>query len=93
MEIQGSFYLRLTVEDRPGQLAKVADCLAEHEVSLATVSQRPKSKSATSTVILTTHDTNEHSMNMAIQSLETLQGVIEKPVLFRVFDPNAVSKG
>ena len=93
VEIQGSFYLRLTVEDRPGQLAKVADCLAEHEVSLATVSQRPKNKSATSTVILTTHDTNEHSMNMAIQSLETLQGVIEKPVLFRVFDPNAVSKG
>jgi len=92
VEIEGSFYIRLTVEDRPGQLAKVADCLAEHDVSLATVSQSPKNGSATASVILTTHDTNEHSMSMAIQSLEKLEGVNEKPVLFRVFDPNSFSK-
>jgi hypothetical protein len=29
---------------------------------------------------------------MAIQSLEKLEGVKEKPVLFRVFDPNLFSK-
>ena len=92
VEIEGSFYIRLTVEDRPGQLAKVADCLAEHDVSLATVSQSPKNESATASVILTTHETNEHSMSMAIQSLEKLEGVKEKPVLFRVFDPNLFSK-
>jgi len=31
-------------------------------------------------------------MSMAIQSLEKLEGVNEKPVLFRVFDPNSFSK-
>ena len=92
VEIEGSFYLRLTVDDRPGQLAKVADCLAEHQVSLATVSQSPKNESSTASIILTTHDTNEHSINLAIQSLEQLHGVKEKPVLFRVFDPNSFSK-
>ena len=92
VEIEGSFYLRLTVEDRPGQLAKVADCLAEHEVSLATVSQSPKNESSTASIILTTHHTNEHSINMAIQSLENLEGVMEEPVLFRVFDPNSFSR-
>ena len=40
----------------------------------------PKSEneSATASVILTTHETNEHSMSMAIQSLENLEGVKEK---------------
>ena len=92
VEIEGSFYLRLTVEDRPGQLAKVAECLAEHDVSLATVSQSPKNDSSTASIILTTHDTNEHSINLAIESLERLNGVKEKPVLFRVFDPDSFSK-
>ena len=92
VEIEGSFYLRLTVEDRPGQLAKVADCLAEHEVSLATVSQSPRNKTSTASIILTTHQTNEYSINMAIRSLENLEGVWGKPVLFRVFDTNSLSK-
>ena len=38
-EITGRFYLRLAVDDRPGQLAKVADCLADRGISLATVSK------------------------------------------------------
>ena len=61
-------------------------------MSLATVSQSPKNESSTASIILTTHHTNEHSINMAIQSLENLEGVMEKPVLFRVFDPNSFSK-
>ena len=28
-EVKGSFYLRLTVDDRPGQLAQVAEALSD----------------------------------------------------------------
>ena len=87
-EISGSFYLRLSVDDRPGQLAKVAECLADHDVSLATVSQTPNDEKKSASIILTTHQTNEHSIDLAISSLENLDGVKEKPVLFRMFDPN-----
>lgn len=87
-EIAGCFYLRLLVDDRPGQLAKVAESLALHEVSLATVSQTPGDNSSSASIILTTHQTNEHSIGQAIDSLEKLEGVKEKPVLFRMFDPN-----
>jgi homoserine dehydrogenase len=87
-EIAGCFYLRLLVDDRPGQLAKVAECLALHEVSLATVSQTSGDNSSLASIILTTHQTNEHSIGQAIDSLEKLEGVKEKPVLFRMFDPN-----
>ena len=87
-EISGCFYLRLSVDDRPGQLAKVAEKLSAHGVSLATVSQTPDNQSQSASIILTTHQTNEHSIGLAIDSLEKLDGVKEKPVLFRMFDPN-----
>ena len=87
-EICGCFYLRLRVDDRPGQLAKIAECLAEREVSLATVSQTPKDEDTSAQIILTTHETNEHSIRLAIEALEQLPGVKESPVLFRMFDPN-----
>ena len=77
-EISGSFYLRLSVDDRPGQLAKVAECLADHDVSLATVSQSPNDEKQSASIILTTHQTNEHSIGLAINSLENLDGVNRK---------------
>lgn len=88
VEVKGCYYLRLSVDDRPGQLAKVAECLADHEVSLATVSQNPRDGSELASIILTTYETNEHSIARAIQSLEQLPGVKDPPVLFRMFDPN-----
>ena len=87
VEIKGRYYLRLSVDDKPGQLAKVAECLSEHEVSLETVSQKPKGENSLASLILTTHETNEESMSRAIESLENLNGVCESPVLFRIFDP------
>ena len=87
-EVLGRFYLRLSVDDRPGQLAKVAECLAVHEVSLATVSQTPQGEDSSASIILTTHETNEHSIELAIKALEQLPGVKQAPVLFRMFDPN-----
>lgn len=91
-EISGRFYLRLSVDDRPGQLAKVAENLAVHQVSLATVSQTPDDLDQSASIILTTHQTNERSIALAIASLEKLDGVKEMPVLFRMFDPNGFEK-
>ncbi len=90
-EIHGRFYLRLLVDDRPGQLAKVAECLAECGISLATVSQTAHENNQPASLILTTHQTNEHSIGMAIEKLGVLPGVVDQPVLFRMFDPNGIS--
>jgi homoserine dehydrogenase len=92
IEIKGCYYLRLSVYDKPGQLAKVAECLSTHGVSLATVSQSPQGENELASIILTTHETNEHSIAQAIESLESLDGIKEKPVLFRMFDPNPATE-
>ncbi len=91
-EVFGRFYLRLYVYDRPGQLAKIAECLSEHEVSLATVSQTPQGEDSSASIILTTHETNEHSIELAIKALKQLPGIKQSPVLFRMFDPNGFEK-
>jgi len=91
-EVLGRFYLRLYVDDRPGQLAKIAECLSEHEVSLATVSQTPQGEDCSASIILTTHETNEHSIELAIKALKQLPGIKQSPVLFRMFDPNGFEK-
>ena len=91
-EVFGRFYLRSYVYDRPGQLAKIAECLSEHEVSLATVSQTPQGEDSSASIILTTHETNEHSIELAIKALKQLPGIKQSPVLFRMFDPNGFEK-
>lgn len=91
-EVLGRFYLRLHVDDRPGQLAKIAECLSENEVSLATVSQTPQGNDSSASIILTTHETNEHSIELAIKALKQLPGIKQSPVLFRMFDPNGLEK-
>ena len=91
-EVLGRFYLRLHVDDRSGQLAKIAECLSEHEVSLATVSQTPQGEDCSASIILTTHETNEHSIELAIKALKQLPGIKQSPVLFRMFDPNGFEK-
>ena len=87
-EVEGRFYLRLTEEDKPGQLARVADTLADQEVSIATVLQTGIPERSAASIILTTHDTNEHSITLAIDALENLSGMLDKPMLLRMFDPN-----
>jgi len=76
------------VDDRPGQLARVAETLSDQAVSIATVSQTLMEGRTAASLILTTHDTNEHSIGIALEKLENLPGVLEAPVLFRMFDPN-----
>ena len=70
----------LAVDDRPGQLAKVADCLADR-ISLATVSQTPHENEEPASLILTTHQPMNIQLHRQFR-VEDLPGVVDEPVLF-----------
>jgi hypothetical protein len=53
-ELRSPFYFRLHVDDRPGVLARVAETLAEHEVSVARIVQHPNGNGAALHVV--THE-------------------------------------
>jgi homoserine dehydrogenase len=67
------FYFRLSVEDRPGALARVADGLAEHEVSIARLLQHPNGNGAALHVV--THEARAGALDAALAKLERLPAV------------------
>ena len=87
-EIQGSFYLRLTVEDKPGVLARVTEILAAAGISISTMEQSAGVGEVAS-LILTTHRSTEQAMASAVAQLKTEPTVLDAPVLLRIFEPPA----
>jgi homoserine dehydrogenase len=84
--IRGRYYVRLTVADRPGVLARVATIMARNRMSIASVIQNPAEREGSASLVLTTHESDERSMRVALRSLAGLGSVREKPLLLRIGD-------
>ena len=84
--VRSRYYVRLTVRDQPGVLARVASILARQRVSIASVIQNPAARRGAASLVLTTHESNEHSMRAALGALDRLASVLEHPLLLRIGD-------
>ncbi|HWL16762.1 MAG TPA: homoserine dehydrogenase, partial [Opitutus sp.] len=77
--IHGRYYLRLTVKDRPGVLARIASVTADQHVSIASVIQGPADRPDAASLVLTTHDSNELAIQRTLARLKKLSVVLEAP--------------
>jgi homoserine dehydrogenase len=84
--IRGRYYVRLTVADQPGVLARVATVMARNHMSIASVIQSPSENAGAASLVLTTHESDEHSMQSAMRALARLGSVREAPLLLRIGD-------
>jgi homoserine dehydrogenase len=84
--IRGRYYVRLTVSDRPGVLARVATIMARNQMSIASVIQGPSERAGLASLVLTTHESDERSMRVAMRALGGLGSVREAPLLLRIGD-------
>ena len=84
--IRGRYYVRLTVADRPGVLARVATIMARNKMSIASVIQSPSEEAGLASLVLTTHESDERSMRVALRALSALGSVREAPLLLRIGD-------
>ena len=92
-DVVTSFYLRLAVADEAGVLARITGILAEHDISVDAVLQRPGDEGAPygaraegerqTDVIILTHDTVEGRMKDALQKLQALPTVLAPIVRIR----------
>jgi homoserine dehydrogenase len=73
-KIPGRFYLRMSVEDRPGVLAKIAGILGRHNISIASVIQHETDDEDDRVVplVIMTHSAPEGAMTSAIQQIDEL---------------------
>jgi len=72
-ESRSPFYFRLSVEDRPGALARVAEGLAEHEISIARLLQHQNGTGASLHVV--THEARMGALDDALDDLGKLPEV------------------
>ncbi|MDR0233637.1 MAG: homoserine dehydrogenase [Zoogloeaceae bacterium] len=75
-EAETAFYLRLTVEDKPGVLADITRILADEGISIdAMLQKEPEEGEGTTDIIMLTHVCREKHANAAIHKIEALSSV------------------
>ena len=92
-EVVTAYYLRLQVADQAGVLARITGILAERDISIDALLQRPGDEGAShearaegeahTDVIILTHDTVEGRMNEAIAQMQALPTVLATIVRIR----------
>ncbi len=92
----GSYYVRLTLHDKPGAMASIAKRMGDREISLESIVQHrpvvpPTPGIATSpaphspaSVIIITHETTEEAMRKALDTIEKDGKVTERPQMIRI---------
>ncbi len=86
-ELRVRYYLRLTVLDRAGVLAKIASVFGEARISIASVLQKDSDHSrGTADLVIMTHPSREADMQHAAQRLRKLDVVAALENLIRVED-------
>ena len=83
-EHMGSYYLRLTVYDKPGVVADVTDVLRKKNISIETLLQKANKSNSTAQIVLITHETSEEAMGKALQAIAKLEHNSQKPHLIRI---------
>jgi homoserine dehydrogenase len=83
-KIVTSYYLRLTVADKPGVLADIARVLADTEISIGSMIQQPSDSDGNADLIFLTHQALERRVNEAITRIEGMEFVRSSVTRLRV---------
>ncbi len=79
-QVETAYYLRMSVEDKPGVLADITRILADQQISIEAIIQKePADGDVSLPVIMLTQKTLEQKMNdsiIAIQNLDTVTGQV-----------------
>ena len=74
------WYLRLTVADRPGILARVADAIAHQGINIDSVVQEPYTSKERLSFVVTLEPVDEPTINRAVEAINSFDFMLE-PVL------------
>src|SRR5438552_1120036 len=88
-QLPGRYYLRFTVEDRPGVLAEIAGVLGKHQISIASVIQHEPSGDGAGRVVplvIMTYQAKEGAAQAAMAEIDQLKCVRQGSVRMRVLD-------
>lgn len=86
---QAEFYLRFSVQDQVGVIAQLSAVLQEQKISICSLIQKKHSLQAQSVdVILTTHQTKEAKIRLAVQQIDSLNFVVDSTKVIQLESDN-----
>ena len=85
-EIETRCYLRFTVADKPGVLAKITNILASADISISSLIQNETKDEGVATLVLITHKAKEAAIKGAINAIEKLEDVTSNIKMIRIED-------
>lgn len=83
-EITSRYYLRFTVADKPGVLAKIASVLGEESISIASVMQKEGYVDDSVPVIILTHHAVEKGIRKALETIDAMEMTKQPTRLIRI---------
>ncbi|MDO4906785.1 homoserine dehydrogenase [Neisseria sp.] len=83
-EITSSYYLRVQAKDQPGVLGRIANLLAEENVSIEALIQKGVLDGSLAEIVILTHSTVEKHIKTAIAAIEALDVVYAPVVMIRM---------
>lgn len=83
-EVVSRYYVRFTVMDRPGTLAKIAAILGERKIGISSVIQPEGNEGASVPLIFLTHEAPNAAMAQALAEIAKLDVSQAPPVMLRV---------
>ena len=87
--IHDRYYIRVTVEDKPGMLGQVANVFAAQGVSIAQVNQPEHAPEEPASLVLITHLSLERDVKKALADIAALEGVRDVSSVIRVEQTDA----
>jgi homoserine dehydrogenase len=82
--IESKYYIRTSVKDEVGVLAKITNILSQNGISIQTVLQKSTNDGAN--LLLSTHTSVEKDIQKSLQEIESLDIVNSKPCMIRMED-------
>ena len=82
-DVESSMFIRLSVKDEPGVLAKIAGTFGENSVSIESVIQEGRGDQAE--LVLVTHEAPEKDLNNSIEQITSLSAVTTVTSVLRVY--------
>jgi homoserine dehydrogenase len=87
-EIRCGYYLRFAVKDVPGVLARIAETLARHRISIAAVQQHEQSEEGGAVpLVIVSHRAREADVQGAIGEIDRYETTVAKTRLIRIESP------
>jgi homoserine dehydrogenase len=83
-DVQTEYYIRLTVKDEPGVLAKIATVFGERKVSIRQLVQTEPGQGGSATIALLTHTAREGDVQSALAAIAPMPLSLEPPSLIRI---------